>query len=29
MTLENAIAAIGLLGIGGILGTYFRILWER
>lgn len=29
MTIENAIAAIGLLGVGGILGTYFRILWER
>ncbi|MEM7793185.1 MAG: hypothetical protein AAF579_01870 [Cyanobacteria bacterium P01_C01_bin.118] len=29
MTIENAIAAIGLLGIGGIFGTYFRILWER
>ncbi len=29
MTIENAIAVLGLLGIGGILGTYFRILWER
>lgn len=29
MTLEDATAAVGLLGIGGILGTYFRILWER
>jgi hypothetical protein len=29
MTIENAIAAVGLLGVGGILGTYFRILWER
>lgn len=29
MTIENAIAALGLIGVGGILGTYFRILWER
>lgn len=29
MTIEHAIAALGLLGVGGILGTYFRVLWER
>jgi hypothetical protein len=29
MTIENAISAIGLLGVGGIVGTYFRMLWER
>lgn len=29
MTIENAIAALGLLGIGGVFGTYFRIVWER
>lgn len=29
MTIENALSALGLLGIGGLLGNYFRILWER
>jgi len=28
-TFENAITVIGLLCMGGILGTYLRILWER
>jgi len=29
MTLENIISVISLLGIGGLFGTYFTILWER
>lgn len=29
ITVENVISVLALLGIGGILGTYFRILWER
>lgn len=29
MTFENIASVITLLGIGGLLGTYFRILWER
>lgn len=29
MNFENFIAVLGLLGLGGVLGTYFRILWER
>ena len=29
MNFENIISILGLLGIGGILGNYFRILWER
>ena len=29
MTIENAFSALGLLGIGGVIGHYFRILWER
>lgn len=29
MTIEDIIKVIGLLGLGGLLGTYFRILWER
>ncbi|MFH1094072.1 MAG: hypothetical protein V1739_07995 [Candidatus Omnitrophota bacterium] len=29
MNLENVSTILGLLGLGGILGTYFRILWER
>ncbi len=29
ITFENAITALGLLGLGGVIGTYFRILWER
>ena len=29
MTFENAVTALGLLGIGGLVATYFRIAWER
>ena len=29
MNIENALTILGLLGVGGLLGTYFRILWER
>lgn len=29
LTFENVVSALGLLGLGGVLGTYFRILWER
>ncbi|MGI6240906.1 MAG: hypothetical protein BWY44_00099 [Candidatus Omnitrophica bacterium ADurb.Bin292] len=29
MTLENIISVVSLLGIGGLLGAYFRVLWER
>lgn len=29
MTFENIISILALLGIGGICGHYFRILWER
>ena len=29
LTFENSISVIVLLGLGGILGTYFRILRER
>jgi len=29
MRLENVSTILGLLGLGGLLGTYFRILWER
>ena len=29
LTVENVLSALGLLGIGGALGTYFRIVWER
>jgi len=29
MTIENALSALGLLGVGGVIGTYLRILWER
>ncbi|HBO84332.1 MAG: hypothetical protein A2073_05690 [Deltaproteobacteria bacterium GWC2_42_11] len=29
MNLENVFTILGLLGLGGLLGTYFRILWER
>ena len=29
VTFENAVAVLGLLGIGGVVGTYLRILWER
>jgi len=29
LTLENIVSVLALLGIGGIFGNYFRILWER
>jgi hypothetical protein len=29
MNFENIIPVLSLLGLGGILGSYFRILWER
>lgn len=29
MIFESAINVIGLLGIGGVIGTYLRIVWER
>lgn len=29
MNIENVSTILGLLGLGGLLGTYFRILWER
>src|SRR6266568_8379557 len=29
MNFESAVSAIGLLGIGGLFGTYVRILLER
>lgn len=29
MKFENIISFLALLGIGGLIGTYFRILWER
>ena len=29
MTIENALSALGLLGIGGTFGAYLRIIWER
>jgi len=29
ITFENAVAAASLLGFGGVIGTYLRILWER
>ena len=29
MTIEDIFKVVSLLGLGGILGTYFRILWER
>lgn len=29
LTVENVLSAVGLIGIGGTLGTFFRILWER
>ena len=29
MTYENVISVIGVLGIGGVLGNYFQILWQR
>jgi hypothetical protein len=29
LTVENVLSALGLLGIGGALGTYFCIVWER
>src|SRR3990170_8477586 len=27
--IENVLSALGLLGIGGAIGTYLRIIWER
>ncbi len=29
MTIENALSALGLLGVGSVLGTWLRIIWER
>jgi hypothetical protein len=29
MNFENFITFLSLLGVGGLLGNYFRILWER
>ncbi len=29
MTLENIIAILGLLGIGGLISGYFSLLWQR
>jgi hypothetical protein len=29
MSIENTISALGLLGLGGVIGTYLRIQWER
>lgn len=29
MNLESVLSMLGLLGIGGVIGTYFRIQWER
>jgi hypothetical protein len=29
LTVENTLPILGLLGVGGVFGTYFRILWER
>ncbi|MBI5461226.1 MAG: hypothetical protein HY941_03470 [Gammaproteobacteria bacterium] len=29
LTVENTLSALGLLGFGGALGTYLRIVWER
>ncbi len=29
MISENIVSVISLLGVGGLLGAYFRILWER
>lgn len=29
MTFENIASVVALLGLGGLLGTYFRIMWER
>ena len=29
MAIEDIIKVLGLLGLGGFFGTYFRILWER
>lgn len=29
MTFKNIVSILTLLGIGGLLGNYFRILWER
>lgn len=29
LSTENVLSALGLLGIGGAIGTYLRIVWER
>lgn len=29
MTAENIIAILGLLGLGGLLSSYFTLLWQR
>lgn len=29
MIIEDIVKVVGLLGLGGLIGTYFRILWER
>ncbi len=29
MTIENVLSAISLLGIGGAIGSWLRIMWER
>jgi len=29
MTIENIIAVVSLLGIGGLISAYFTLLWQR
>ncbi len=29
MTIENVLSILGLFGLGGVFGTYLRIIWER
>lgn len=29
MTVETALSAVGLLGLGGLLGTYLQLIWQR
>jgi hypothetical protein len=29
MTIENIVAILGLLGIGGLISGYFTLLWQR
>lgn len=29
MTIENIVAVLGLLGIGGLISGYFTLLWQR